>query len=257
MLFSTAQPTGGENRTLKPHAHPPLWTRPRALGCPPLCVDASVPCGFAPPGPPAARVGPPSLRRDGSGSSPSSRSAPGCVGHAAVNDAADETLEDLSAAGGRCPGATSVRCGCAVMTPTAIHGAPREASADEQPRSAQYARHRLGSAPSCRNLVEPDHLPFRRLALKDRRALHRGLLGCGEPEVASDWRRSFHRPCSLWANPSARRRRLNDVTNRWSSVFAGPTRNGPISARKRTDLDVFRTVGYTRTTTVRLRRRWS
>lgn len=78
MLFSTAQPTGGENRTLKPHAHPPLWTRPRALGCPPLCVDASVPCGFAPPGPPAARVGPPSLRRDGSGSSPSSRSAPGC-----------------------------------------------------------------------------------------------------------------------------------------------------------------------------------
>lgn len=182
---------------------------------------------------------------------------PRVVGHAAVNDAADETLEDLSAAGGRCPGATSVRCGCAVMTPTAIHGAPREASADEQPRSAQYARHRLGSAPSCRNLVEPDHLPFRRLALKDRRALHRGPLGCGEPEVASDRRRSFHRPCSLWANPSARRRRLNDVTNRWSSVFAGPTRNGPISARKRTDLDVFRTVGYTRTTTVRLRRRWS
>ena len=161
---------------------------------------------------------------------------PRVVGHAAVNDAADETLEDLSAAGGRCPDATSVRCGCAVMTPTAIHGAPREASAGEQPRSAQYARHRLGSAPSCRNLVEPDHLPFRRLALKDRRALHRGPLGCGEPEVASDRRRSFHRPCSLWANPSARRRRLNDVTNRWSSVFAGPTRNGPISARKRTDL---------------------
>jgi len=84
--------------------------------------------------------------------------------------------------------------------------------------------------------------------------------GGGEPEVTSDRRRSFHRPCSLWTDPSARRRRrrrLNDVTNRRSTVFAGPTRKGPISARKRTDLDVFRTVGYTRTATVRPRRRWS